>query len=133
MYSMENPKYAGFWIRFLAIILDTLILSVPSFFLQIFLVQVTGLISLSFVIVIAFVVLIIYLDGIKGGTPGKLILGLRIVNVNGEYIGISSAIKRMIGKFFSGLLLGIGYLMIAWDKKKQGLHDSVAKSFVIYK
>jgi len=71
------------------------------------------------------------MDGIKGGTPGKLILGLKIRNEKGQYIGIPIAILRYIGKILSGIILGIGYLMIAWDVKKQGLHDKIAKTFVV--
>ena len=72
-----------------------------------------------------------YLDGIKGGTPGKLILGMRIVNEEGNYIGIPMAILRYIGKLLSGVILGMGYLMIAFTDKKQGLHDKIAKTFVV--
>ena len=82
---------------------------------------------------IAIVVLTIYLDGNVGGTPGKLILGLRIVNEQGTTIGIPRAILRYIGKIVSGMILLIGYIMIGFTQKKQGLHDMIASTYVVYK
>ena len=131
MINMKNPQYGGFWIRFLASFLDTLIIGIPAGLIGWGLAFATGLTSITYVIQLATVVLVVYLDGIKGGTPGKLVLGLRIVNEKGGFIGIPMAILRYIGKILSAIILGIGYLMIAWDKKKQGLHDRIAKTFVV--
>jgi len=132
MVDVKNPHYGGFWIRFLAAILDVIIIGVPAFILQVGLVFATGVSSLVYVIELGAIVLTVYLDGIKGGTPGKLILGLRIVNDKGNYIGIPMAILRYIGKILSAVILGIGYIMIAFTEKKQGLHDKIAKTYVIY-
>jgi len=129
--NMLNPIYQGFWIRFLAYILDGFIIGIPVWLLQIGLIYATGMQSMMYLASFAGVVLVIYMDGIKGGTPGKLILGMRIVNEKGEYIGIPMAILRCIGKILSGMILGIGYFMIGWDEKKQGLHDKIAQTYVI--
>lgn len=131
MINMKNPSYGGFWIRFLAAILDGLIIGIPVGIIGWGLAFATGVTSMTYVAQLASVVLVVYLDGIKGGTPGKLILGMRIVNEQGNYIGIPMAILRYIGKIVSAIILGIGYLMIAWDSKKQGLHDKIAKTFVV--
>ncbi|MBU3941486.1 MAG: RDD family protein [Nanoarchaeota archaeon] len=129
--NMANPNYRGFWIRFLAYILDGFIIGIPVWVLQIGLIYATGIQSMMYLASLAGVVLIIYMDGIKGGTPGKLILGMRIVNEKGEYIGIPMAILRCIGKVLSGMILCIGYFMIGWDEKKQGLHDKIAQTYVV--
>jgi len=129
--DMLNPRYQGFWIRFLAYILDGFIIGIPVWLLQIGLIYATGMQSMMYLASFAGVVLVIYMDGIKGGTPGKLILGMRIVNEKGEYIGIPMAILRYIGKILSGMILGIGYFMIGWDEKKQGLHDKITQTYVI--
>ncbi len=131
MVNMKNPSYAGFWIRFAAALIDTLVIGIPASILQFGLIFATGSNSMMYVIELAAAALIIYLDGIKGGTPGKLILGMRIVNEKGDYIGIPMAILRYIGKILSTIILLIGYLMIAWDSRKQGLHDKIAKTFVV--
>ena len=131
MVDMKNPSYAGFWIRLAAALIDGLIIGIPVSILQFGLIFATGSNSMMYIVQLAEVALVIYLDGIKGGTPGKLILGMRIVNEKGNYIGIPMAILRYIGKILSVIILLIGYLMIAWDKRKQGLHDKIAKTFVV--
>lgn len=130
--KVSTTKYAGFWIRLLAAVLDLIIIGVPAFILQFGLVFLIGITSLVYIIDLAVIIFIVYMDGIKGGTPGKLILGLRIVNEKMGFIGIPTAILRYIGKILSGIILGIGYLMIAFTEKKQGLHDKIAKTFVVY-
>jgi uncharacterized RDD family membrane protein YckC len=131
---MEKSRaYAGFWIRFLASILDMFIIGIPASIITAAVFFTTGMTSVSYLVNFATTALIIYMDGIKGGTPGKLILGLRIVNEKGQYIGIPMAILRYIGKILSGIILGIGYLMIAFDAKKQGLHDKIASTYVVKK
>lgn len=124
--SMKNPNYAGFWIRFLAYILDSIIFGVGT-------VSLLYLIPpfLTFLVPVAIAVLVVYLEGMKGGTPGKLILHLRIVNSSGDFIGIPHAILRTLGKVVSGAILGIGFIMIGLTEKKQGLHDIIAGTYVV--
>jgi len=131
MTNVSNPQYAGFWVRFSAMVWDAIILGISAFMVQILLVWATGIDSITYVVTLATVIITVYMDGVKGGTPGKLMLGLRIQKEDGQVIGIPIAILRYIGKILSGVILGIGYLMIAWDAKKQGLHDKIAKTFVI--
>lgn len=133
MTNMKNPRYAGFWIRLLACILDAIIIGIPALILNLIFIFIIGIEPFQYLVQLAVTIFIIYMDGIHGGTPGKLIVGVRIVNEQGEYIGIPTAILRYIGKILSGIILGIGYLMIAWDPKKQGLHDKIAETYVIYK
>ena len=125
------PSYGGFWIRFSAAMWDTIIFGVPSVALSFTLMFATGIQSISYFVSLAFLILTIYMDGVLGGTPGKLMLGLRIRNENGRFIGIPYAILRYLGKIVSTIIIGIGYLMIAWDKRKQGLHDKIAGTFVL--
>lgn len=66
-------------------------------------------------------------------TPGKFILGLRIVDANGKNITPLGAILRYLGYIVSGIVIGIGFLWIGFDKKKQGWHDKIAKTYVIHK
>ncbi len=131
MVDMTNPKYGGFWIRFLAFFLDGLIIGIPVSLVSGFLLAVTGMTSLYYPMQLIPILITIYMEGIIGGTPGKLILGLRIVNEQGEFIGIPAAILRYIGKILSAIILFIGFFMIAFDSKKQGLHDKIAKTYVV--
>lgn len=126
-------RFAGFWVRFLAWVLDGLIIGIPFLVLGYVFSILSGLSSIYSLIQLLSVVLVVYMEGMYGGTPGKLILGLRIEDDHGKYIGIAGALLRYVGKILSTLILGIGYLMIVWDPKKQGLHDKIAGSYVIHR
>lgn len=65
------------------------------------------------------------------GTIGKLALGIKVTDVNGERITFSKALLRNLSKIISGVILMIGYLMILFDSKKQGLHDKIADTYVV--
>lgn len=65
------------------------------------------------------------------GTLGKIALGMKVVDKNGMRIDLSKAILRNLSKILSALILGIGYFMIIFDDRKQGLHDKIADTFVV--
>ena len=68
----------------------------------------------------------------RGATPGKKMLGLRIVREDGEEpIGFGTAFLRLVGYMVSGMILYIGFLMIAFNPEKKGLHDTIAKTRVL--
>lgn len=64
-------------------------------------------------------------------TLGKMVLGLRVVGHTGQKIDFSKALLRNLSKILSALILGIGYIMIIFDSRKQGLHDKIADTFVV--
>ncbi|NQT73202.1 MAG: RDD family protein [Chloroflexi bacterium] len=66
-----------------------------------------------------------------GQTPGKMLVGIAVIRDDGSPIGFLGAIGRYIGYFVSEATLGIGYLMILWDRKNQGLHDKIADTLII--
>ena len=67
----------------------------------------------------------------RGQTPGKIALGVRVIRVDGRPIGIGRAIVRYIGYMVSTLVFLIGYLMVGFDRRKQGLHDQIARTYVV--
>ena len=64
-------------------------------------------------------------------TLGKRALGMQVTDRDGERIGFGRATLRHLGEFLSGLLLFIGYLMVAFTRRKQGLHDLIAGTLVV--
>lgn len=64
-------------------------------------------------------------------TPGKIITGLKVTTINYTPISFGLATIRYFSKCFSFLILGIGFLMVAFDKNKQALHDKIALTYVI--
>ena len=68
----------------------------------------------------------------KGQTPGKMLLGLHVVDENGHKPNLKQVILReVIGKAISALALLIGYLWIIWDPKKRGWHDYMGGTYVV--
>lgn len=65
-------------------------------------------------------------------TPGKLALGIRVTDLEGNRIGFGRATGRFFSKIVSGLILDIGYIMAAFTSRKQALHDMMAGTLVIY-
>ena len=66
-------------------------------------------------------------------TPGKLALGLKVTDECGRRIGFGRASGRFFGKFLSGFILDIGYMLAGWTARKQALHDMLAGCCVVRK
>ena len=154
--TMAAVHYGGFWIRFLAIFIDGLIIgavTAPLGFIvgmssaatalgtdNAALGVATGgahLAMLSGVLVLDLAIAICYQGYFvsqKGGTLGKLALGLKIVNAaDGSNLSVGKAIGRYFAYFLSAVVLYIGYIIVAFDSEKRALHDHVCSTRVIYK
>jgi len=67
----------------------------------------------------------------RGQTPGLMMMGLKVVTVDGSKPRLGRAFLRALGYLMSILTFGIGFLLIASDEHKQGLHDRIANTFVV--
>ncbi len=68
----------------------------------------------------------------QGLTPSKLMLGDRVVDTRGVRAGFwRMALRETIGKFISGIVFGLGFLWLLWDKDQQGWHDKIAGTLVV--
>jgi uncharacterized RDD family membrane protein YckC len=132
-------RYAGFWIRFGAKMIDGIILQTISFCIGLVVgiamrsggahsaaPAVTGLIG--FVVALSYAV---YFNGRFGATPGKMAVKLKIVRPDGMPITYWRAFGREFAQMLSGLTLCIGYMMAGWDEQKRSLHDRVCDTRVI--
>ncbi|HXI44099.1 MAG TPA: RDD family protein, partial [Bryobacteraceae bacterium] len=66
-------------------------------------------------------------------TLGKKALGIIVTDMNGNRISFARANGRFFGKWVSGMIMNIGYLMAAFTEKKQALHDLLAGCLVVMK
>jgi uncharacterized RDD family membrane protein YckC len=69
----------------------------------------------------------------KQATPGKLVLGIKVVGPYGTRISFGRATARFFATALSNLTLGIGYVMAGFTPKKQALHDMISNCFVVKK
>jgi uncharacterized RDD family membrane protein YckC len=65
------------------------------------------------------------------GTVGKIVLGMKVVDLQGNKISFLKATGRSFGKYLSSIILLIGYIMAAFTEKKQALHDMIAGCLVV--
>ena len=138
MYA--EVKYVGFWPRVLASLIDTvwlygLIYGVLWFLTEAGVFEVDSSFSVTrFTFEWIIPVIIVMAFWIKkSATPGKLILKMKIVDAQThEKVPGARLFLRYLGYFVSVIPLGLGLLWVAWDKKKQGWHDKIAKTVLIY-
>lgn len=145
-YTQEedrNPvqlSYAKFGVRFVAFLIDWLLLSVVSALVLLAL----GLplvpeihdyearLKMNFITIVAGW---LYYAGFESSayqaTPGKLAMGIFVTDTEGYAISFSRATGRFFGRLLSGLVLLIGYIMAAFTERRQALHDLLAKTLVL--
>ena len=115
--------------RLIALIVDGIILGVLSFL--------AGLIlgDEIFGIGVGFIVGVIYNTYFwtqnNGQTPGKSLMGIRVVKTNGQPIGVLDAVIRYIGYYINTFLLFLGWLWAVFDSRNQGFHDKLAGTVVV--
>jgi uncharacterized RDD family membrane protein YckC len=131
-------EYVGFWLRVVASLVDTvlvLVVTVPLMglfgydYLSNSLTESPGSALISDVLP---AIVVIALWASLQATPGKMMLSARIVDAKtGGKPGLGQCLLRYLGYFVSIPGLGIGFLMVAFDSRKQGLHDMIAGTVVV--
>ena len=135
LYEDENPsvktyEYGGFWIRFVALLIDSLIMMVVS-----------GILLLAFkdsdvlrniLNILINTVYYAYMESsVQQATIGKQLMNLKVTDEHYQRITIDRAIIRYVCKIPSTIILMIGFIMAAFDSKKRALHDRLAKTYVV--
>lgn len=143
--------HGGFWRRFAAYSLDSLILGIPFAIVFGTLVWMNvraafsgeapgGMIMLlSFLFYVAAIVaswlyFAKFESGASQATPGKRMMGLKVVNDRGERISFGRASGRFFGKIVTNLIpFGIGWMLAGWTGRKQAIHDMMASTCVVFR
>ena len=143
----DNRIYAGFFVRLAAYIVDTVIVwaamlivrlpvwvttisSPDNFLVKDFIFQYSIKDILFYIMQAAYFVLLTYFTG---STLGKKLFQIRVVSAEDRKMTFFEVtFRETVGRFLSALILSIGYIMIAIDKKKRGLHDILSDTNVVY-
>jgi uncharacterized RDD family membrane protein YckC len=130
--------YAGFWRRLAAVLIDGLLVGAIIAPLvmafgegETYAEAVRSTSGSSIQTVITWLYYALMESSAKQATVGKLVLGILVTDLEGRRIGFGRATGRHFAKILSALILGIGFLMVAFTERKQGLHDMVAGTLVI--
>jgi uncharacterized RDD family membrane protein YckC len=151
-----SMRYGGFWIRVLAKFIDGIIVGIPV--MTLYMIAVFGfgmggaamqpgqipdvaMLMASLGLQLGLQVIGIILGAFYnvffvvkyGATPGKMIVGLRIIMANGDRLGVGRAIGRYFAEMVSGMVCYIGYIIVAFDDQKRSLHDHMCSTRVVYK
>jgi uncharacterized RDD family membrane protein YckC len=145
--------YAGFVARLLAFVIDVGILAISLGLIVWFVAALNGLFRLenffgnliglstfhnvmTVVVSLAGTLFVIgyllFFWVLTGQTPGKMLMGLRVITLDGHHISLWRAVRRLIGLILAALPLFIGILWVLIDTRWQGLHDKLAGTCVVY-
>ena len=157
-----NTNYAGFWMRFVAIIIDGIIIGVAQSFIFVPILAALGLgfassaenmdfsdpgqaagmiASITALIggywILSLSIQVLYFSFMEASkfqaTLGKMALGLKVTDLNGGKLDFAKAFIRNLSKILSNITMFIGYIMAGFTEKKQGLHDMIASTLVVKK
>jgi uncharacterized RDD family membrane protein YckC len=141
--QLQDVRYGGFWRRVFASILDDMIINVGyGIFMLIFLVMLCPERIASFLIIPILVIRFtalwwLYFAWFESSrhqaTIGKQIFGLMVQTEDGRTLSFARATGRYWSKLISALPLGIGFIAVGLHRKKQGFHDSIAKTVVVHR
>lgn len=137
-----NVRYVGFWARVLAAMVDSLLLALVLVPVVLLLFwdqlmasegQLEGTANLVFNYLIPILIVLAFWV-YRSATPGKMLIKAVIVDADTlQKPQMWQWIVRYLGYYVSGLLLMLGFLWVAWDPRKQGFHDKLARTVVIYR
>ena len=134
---MEN---IGFGKRFAAILIDTIIVGIPMYIVNILIFGYSDMINPNASSywqsqLLSMVVGLSYYIGMwtysNGATIGKKILKIKIVKYDGSPVTIGTAFGRYFGYILSGIIFGLGFFWVIWDKEKRGWHDKISNTKVV--
>jgi len=147
--TIQGPFLAGFWIRAVAYIMDSVLVGLATRLLQaayfrgaqqdpfansysqLLEFDWTPLVPLLLFEVLMNFLYFTFFIGRYGQTPGKMVCGIRVVTVDGREVSYGQAFIRTAGYYLNRLTLGLGFLWVAIDPRKQGFHDKIAGTLVL--
>ena len=133
---------AGFWIRVLAAIIDSVVCNLVVFIMGFAMGMVLNITNnymgqpaqllLMLMGIVVTIFYYVFFTGYCGQTPGKMTLSIKVVHKDGGAVGYGQAfVRETICKTISSLVFCIGYLMVAFRNDKRALHDLLAATRVI--
>lgn len=132
--TTQNVEYAGFWARFAAYFLDLAIIMILFLVIGIGASFAGGAAAVIGSIVI-FLINLLYFPAMESSarqaTFGKSLCGIKVTDLDGGRLSFWRALLRNIAKIISAIPFSIGFLLAAFTKRKQALHDMLAKCLVV--
>jgi uncharacterized RDD family membrane protein YckC len=139
--SASIVKYAGFWKRFAALIIDSMIIGMVTYIVYLMIPVMLSRgrpesqVSLGWIVgmIVNWLYRAIMESSSVQATLGKMALGIIVTDYEGDRISFGRATGRLLAKIISGVILFFGYIMAGFTEKKQALHDMIAGTLVVVK
>jgi uncharacterized RDD family membrane protein YckC len=149
----HSPRPAGFFSRLEAFVVDLIILGIAQFIgsifinyllnffnffgfvqnYQIWLQNLNNSLGISSVLITLLVIAyVIFFWALVGYTPGKALIGLKVVRLDGKKLSFGRSVLRFFAYWISAIPLFLGFFWVLWDSKRQGWHDKIAGTQVLY-
>jgi len=147
-YPMAGARYGGFWIRVVAAIVDAILVRVVVTPIGLVfggmswlggmegglphagIALIGGGITALLVIAAGWLYEAFLESSSYQATLGKMIFGMKVTDLEGNRISFARATGRHFAKIISGMILAIGFIMVGFTERKQGLHDILAGTLV---
>lgn len=147
--QVQPVLYAGFWVRFVAFVIDWILVSfvvwpvigimglVLGFAGDAVSMPMVGVHMVRLIVSLVFGAIVNWIyeaaleSSSKQATVGKMALGLKVTDLEGRRISFARATARHFAKILSGMMLMIGYIMAGFTLRKQALHDMIAETLVV--
>jgi uncharacterized RDD family membrane protein YckC len=132
--------YVGFWRRFFAVLIDFILVAIvlaitADVISQLVEPAANQMVAERRASLLSIVVWWLYYALLESSpwqaTPGKMVVGARVTDLAGMRISFLQATGRTFGKILSAIVLGIGFIMVAFNPRKQALHDAMVGTLVI--
>jgi uncharacterized RDD family membrane protein YckC len=151
--KVRPSRPAGFFSRFEAFVIDLVILiivqlvgsafiqtilrffkltSLAAYFKSLLENSALNLAGGAFLITLLVIVYYTFFWSLVGFTPGKAFLGLKVVRKDGKHVSFGRALLRFLAYWVSAIPLFLGFLWVLWDPNRQGWHDKIAGTQVLY-
>lgn len=146
--TVTSTRYAGFWMRFVAAIIDAILIQVVVFpvsmvvgmiigvagvathstgpGLQVFSGGIGGMIGIA----AAWLYSAMMESSTYQATVGKMAFGMKVTDLEGQRLSFGRATGRYFAKILSWLTICVGFIMVGFTEKKQGLHDMIVGTLV---
>lgn len=142
MVGKPEMEYAGFWRRVVAYLIDSIIWAAVLWPLTGFAMAIAeteqeiakAAVVATLLLLVMLAILVAYYPAFwawRGQTPGKMAMGIKLIRTDGSPITVGTAFLRYLSYSVSAAILYIGFIMIIFDSRKQGLHDKIAGTYVV--
>ncbi len=131
--AAQGVKYASFGIRFVAALIDGILIAIISTLIKTLLGGENAPGFLDSVMGLASIVYYVFMISKYGATVGKKLMKIRVQNIDtgANLTFVEAILREFIGKLLSSIIFLLGYFWMLWDPKKQTWHDKIAKSIVV--